>query len=130
MVTEHDFIYCTEECATLKPYEEIESSTRRDRTYVKLSSNIKIAFEIDSAKMFSVQKWESSVKRMRKNSTRIDCQPFAKKTDYDFLTGISNRDRLKSMPEPELMQMFDKTGQLRIGEIRQELLNIENKQVV
>lgn len=129
MITEHDFFYCVENCATLKQI-NIEDQDRENLFFSKLNLSYKgeFVFEIDLTKTIQKQKWEMRVLQTR-NSTRISCGPFAKKTDYDFLSAISNRERLKGFPEPDLIDLVDKTGQLKIGEIRLELLNIENKQV-
>ena len=60
---------------------------------------------------------------MIRNSTtiRLNCSPFVNKTDYDFLKGVSNRALLRAHPEPDLIQLFDKSGQLKINDLREQL---------
>jgi hypothetical protein len=75
----------------------------------------------------SIQTKKSYSKR---KSIKLQCHPFGNQTQYDYLAGIFHRARTKGIPEPDLIHIFDRSGQLSLSELRQQLNKMKEKNVI
>lgn len=75
-------------------------------------------------------KSENSITERPRQIIRLNCAPFVNQTEYDFLNGVSLRALLKAYPDPDLIQIFDKSGQLKLSELREQLRRNRGKNVI
>lgn len=75
-------------------------------------------------------KSENSITERPRQIIRLNCAPFVNQTEYDFLNGVSLRALLKAHPDPDLIQIFDKSGQLKLSELREQLRRNRGKNVL
>lgn len=62
-------------------------------------------------------------------SEQLKCTPFSNETQYDFLKGIKRRRKLKGLPEPELITIFDRSGQIDISILRIKLIRMKKEKL-
>lgn len=73
-------------------------------------------------------KYQKSMQDLNKNE-QLKCNPYANETQYDFLKGIKRRKKLKGLPEPELITIFDRTGQIDMNTLRVKLLRMKKEKL-
>lgn len=62
-------------------------------------------------------------------SEQLKCAPVANETQYDFLKGIKRRRKLKGIAEPELITIFDRTGQIDMDALRTKIIKMKKKKL-
>lgn len=75
-----------------------------------------------------VNAYQQSRKVQTKNE-QLKCSPVANETQYDFLKGIKRRRKLKGIAEPELITIFDRTGQINMDTLRTKILKMKKKKL-
>lgn len=68
-------------------------------------------------------------RKVHTKSEQLKCSPVANETQYDFLKGIKRRRKLKGIAEPELITIFDRTGQIDMDALRTKILKMKKKKL-
>lgn len=71
----------------------------------------------------------SSSNRGPKTKAHLECEPFENEIQYDMLDGLILRHAHRNLPDPDLMHLFDKSGQLNIDELRLRLIKMKQTKV-
>lgn len=66
-------------------------------------------------------------KELTRKLDLLKCIPYANESQYDFLKGIRRRKKLKGSPEPEVITIFDRTGQMDRNTLRKKLLRMKKE---
>jgi len=155
-VTEDGFSYCSSNClkfqknkSNFQPYSAYPAVTNSPVDYKKRLTEFFKADLFGNAfnhtfrlieTLDSNFYWEYPVKATRlarqKDGTeeslagrleQLKCIPYANETQYDFLRGVKWRRKLKGVPEPEVLAIFDRTGKVQMSALRARLIKMKKE---
>lgn len=70
-----------------------------------------------------------SIKNEKEKKIKVNCYPYVMHTQYDSLESIRNRHTQRGQPEPDIIQIFEKNGKIKLNELRQKLINTKTNKV-
>jgi hypothetical protein len=139
-VTEEGYFLCAQNCLL---HHNADKETNRNQklefkkrihfpTLSKELENFKLAMANNLANLTHKTKnhnLSKTIKTSKNRSLRLECFPYENVTQYDMLHGVLLRNKQKGIPEPELIHIFDRTGNLKLSQLRQRLIKMKQNKV-